>query len=314
MRTIVMKAPGDADNLVLTETPVPAISGYEVLIKTQAAGINPIDIKTRKGKGLYESLRHEKPLILGWDVSGTVVETGNKVTLFRTGDEVFGMVNFPGHGKAYAGYVAAREDHLALKPARISHPEAAAASLAALTAWQVVRHTAEINAGSRVLIHSAAGGVGHFAVQMAKHLGAWVAGTASSVNREFILSLGADKHIDHRSEKFEEVLSNMDFVLDTIGDEYTFRSFRVMKPGASIICIPSGTSPGIGERAAELGLKGAHFRVRSDGSHMTEIAGLLASGALKSIVSAIFPFSSVREAHKLIETGRTRGKIVIIPD
>ncbi len=146
---------------------------------------------------------------------------------------------------------------------------------------------------------------------MAKHLGAWVAGTASDSNRTFILNLGADRHIDYERENFEDELSDLDFVLDSIGGEYTTRSFNVLKPGGTIICIPSGTSPDIIEKAQTRGLNGDHFRVRSDGNDMKEIAGLLEKGIIKSYVSGIFTFDDIRAAHQQIETGRTRGKIVV---
>lgn len=314
MRSVILNEPGPVNCLTEVEVPVPSLSDDEVLILTKAIGINPIDVKTRKGKGLYESLRATGPVVPGWDVSGIVAETGSKVTTFRKGDEVFGMVNFPGHGKTYAEYVAAPAGHLTLKPASVSHAEAAAASLAALTAWQVIKYAGVVRPGSRVLIHAAAGGVGHYAVQMAHQLGAWVAGTASAENSDFVLSLGAGMHIDYKKVNFEEVLGDIDFVLDTIGDEYTSRSFRVMKPGATIVCIPSGTSPDIEEKAAVAGLRGSHFRVHSDGNDMKEIAAMLAAGTLRSVVSRIFPFSAIRDAHLQIETGKTRAKIVVIPD
>jgi NADPH:quinone reductase-like Zn-dependent oxidoreductase len=311
MRAIILKGPGDVMNLETVHIPMPVISEHDVIVRTRAIGINPVDIKTRKGKGLYTALKDFDPLIPGWDISGTVIATGSGTTLFRDGDEVFGMVNFPGHGKAYAEYVAAPESHLALKPEAITHEEAAAASLAALTAWQVMKYGYAVKPGDKVLIHSAAGGVGHYAVQMAKYLGAWVAGTASSLNRDFVLGLGADMHIDYENEKFEEHLKDLDFVLDTIGGEYSERSFRALRPGGTIICIPSGMSDDIVQRAKDKGLIGAHFRVSSNGNDMKEIAGLLEKGIVRSIVSKTFSFDQIRDAHLQIETGRTRGKVVL---
>jgi NADPH:quinone reductase-like Zn-dependent oxidoreductase len=146
---------------------------------------------------------------------------------------------------------------------------------------------------------------------MAKHLGAWVAGTASAKNKEFVLNLGADMHIDYEKEKFEDLLHDIDFVLDTIGNEYSLRSFKVLRPGGTIICIPSGTSENITELAAERGLHGYHFRVQSEGSHMKEIADLLEKGIVKSHISGIFKFADMQAAHLQIETGRTQGKIVV---
>ena len=311
MKAIVLSGFGGPENLVITNLPTPDIADNEVLIKVKAIGINPIDIKTRKGKGMAVALKEMHPIILGWDISGTVIKTGSKVNLFKTGDEVFGMINFPGHGKAYAEYVAAPETHLAHKPQNISHVEAAAASLAAMTAWQILNERVKIKKGDRVLIHSAAGGVGHYAVQMARHLGAWVAGTASDKNKDFVLSLGTSLYIDYEKEKFENVLSNMDFVLDSMGGEYTSRSFKVLKPGGTIICLPSGQSENITEEAKELGLTGDHFRVWSDSRNINEIAQMLEKGILKSFVSKTYTLDDIAEAHLQIESGKTKGKIVI---
>lgn len=313
MKAVMLKGFGGVENLVKTDLPVPEISDNEVLVKIKAISVNPIDIKTRKGAGLAGILKEADPIILGWDISGIITARGDNVVAFREGDEVFGMINFPGHGKAYAEYVAAPETHLALKPATISHEEAAGASLAALTAWQVLTEKAGIRKGDNILIHAAAGGVGHFAVQMARHLGALVACTSSARNKDFVLNLGAGQHIDYEKEKFENVLHDLDFVLDTIGNEYTDRSFDILKPGGTIICIPSGTSGDIEERAGAKGLHGSHFRVRSDGKGMREIADLLEKGIVKSFISGQYTLDGIREAHLHIETGKTRGKIVVTP-
>jgi NADPH:quinone reductase-like Zn-dependent oxidoreductase len=311
MKAIILKGTGGVENLIMADIPLPVISDNEVIVKVKAIGINPIDIKTRKGKGLWGILKEFDPVILGWDISGIITETGKKVTAFKKGDEVFGMINFPGHGKGYAEYVSAPETHLALKPSNISHEEAAGASLAALTAWQVLKYKAGIKTGNKVLIHSAAGGVGHYAVQMAKHLGAWVAGTASAKNKDFVMNLGADQHIDYEKQKFEDLLHDLDFVLDTIGGEYSYRSFKVLKPGGTIICIPSGTSEDITEKASERGLTGSHFRVQANGDNMKEISSLLENGLVKSYISRTLTFDEIQDAHLQIETGRTLGKIVI---
>ena len=312
MKAVVLKGFGSAWNLAVSDQPVPDISDNEVLVRVKAIGINPVDIKTRTGKGLAGALKDFDPVILGWDISGTIIKTGSEVTLFGNGDEVFGMINFPGHGRAYAEYVAARETHIAKKPSNVSHEDAAAASLAALTAWQVLRYKSGIKSGYRVLIHSAAGGVGHYAVQMAKHLGAWVAGTASAGNKDFVLNLGAEQVIDYEKQNFENQLHDIDFVLDTIGGEYSDRSLNVLKPGGTIICIPSGSSDNISEKAAERGLTGSRFLVESNGHHMKEIADLLAKGIIKSFVSKTFNLEDIKAAHQQIETHKTRGKIVVI--
>ena len=312
MKAFILKAFGDVSNLVEADLLIPEISDDEVLLKTKAISINPVDIKTRKGKGLAGKLKDYDPIILGWDISGIVIKTGREVTQFKTGDEVFGMINFPGHGKAYAEYVSASQTHLALKPPKISHSEASAGSLAALTAWQLLKD--KVISGSKVLIHSAAGGVGHYAVQMAKYLGAEVTGTSSIKNKELVLSLGASGHIDYENQRFEEILHDFDFVLDSIGGDYTERSFKVLKPGGTIICLPSGASENITEEARIRGLRGDHFLVQSNGEDMKEISDLLDQGIIKSFISKTFSFDEIRDAHLQIETGKTRGKIAVVLD
>jgi NADPH:quinone reductase-like Zn-dependent oxidoreductase len=312
MKAIILKGFGGIENLVEEDIAIPVITEKEVLVKVSAIGINPVDIKTREGKSQAKRLQEDYPMILGWDISGTVVKIGNSVSSFKTGDQVFGMINFPGHGRAYAEYVAAPASHLALKPSGISHPDAAASSLAALTAWQVIHKNFHLKPKARILIHSAAGGVGHFAVQFARISGAYIAGTASAKNRDFILSLGASVHIDYENEKFEDLLEGFDFVLDTIGWNYIDRSLKVLRPGGSIISIPTSAAGGIEEKAREYGMKGSTFLVRSDGSDEKEIAGLLKSGMVKPYISAIYSFNEIKSAHLQIETGRTKGKIVVL--
>lgn len=311
MKTIILEGFGGVENLVVSEQPVPVIKENEVLVQVKAIGINPVDIKARKGKSLAEVLQKQTPIILGWDIAGIVISTGDAVTSFRNGDEVFGLINFPGHGRAYAEFVAAPEAHLALKPSGVTFEEAAGASLAALTAWQILKEKVKLKPDDKVLIHGAAGGVGHFAVQMAKFLGADVAGTASAANREFVLSLGASMHIDYEDIPFETVVHGIDFVLDTVAGDYIDRSLKVLRKGGTIICIPTIAATGIEDKAAEAGMTGSKFLVQSDGQNMREIAGLLGTGIIRSHVSAIFPFDQVQAAHLQIETGKTRGKIVL---
>ncbi|RFS15312.1 NADP-dependent oxidoreductase [Emticicia sp. C21] len=313
MKAIVLKAFGSVDNFVVEEIPQPTIQDNEVLVAIKAISINPVDIKTRSGKALATRLKDENPIILGWDVSGVVAQVGNDVKDFKIGDEVFGMVNFPGHGKAYAEYVAASAAHLALKPANISHEEAAAATLAALTAWQAFNTHIKINPGDRVLIHAAAGGVGHFAVQIAKHFGTYVIGTASAANKDLVLSLGADEYFDYKSKPFEEAISDIDIVLDTIGGSNIERSFEVVKKGGTVITLPSATSEGIVEKAKAKGINGFFFMVQSNGEDMKQLADLLGKGIIKPHVSAVYSFDEIGKAHQQIETGSTRGKIIIKP-
>jgi len=233
------------------------------------------------------------------------------VSAFRVGDAVFGMINFPGHGKAYAEYVAAPAAHLALKPSTISHEEAAAATLAALTAWQVWVQQANLQKGQHVLIHAAAGGVGHFAVQMAKYLGASVTGTASAVNKDFLLALGVDQFIDYTTEDVEKVVKDVDVVLDPLGGETTVKSLQTLKPGGTLVSIVGGAKEPVQQRAKEKGVTAKNYLVHSSGEDMAQIAKLLEDGIVRPTVSHRYTFAQVAEAHRRIESGKTRGKIVV---
>ena len=311
MKAIILPSFGDVSNLQIEEIGIPEINENEVLIKVKAISINPVDVKTRIGKGAANWLKNEHPVILGWDISGVVIRTGKGVKEFKAGDEVFGMVNFIGHGRAYAEYVAAPADQLALKPASITHEEAAAATLAALTAYQGLVGKAKVQAGQRVLIHAAAGGVGHYAVQIARHLGAYVIGTSSAANKDFVLGLGAHEHIDYKAKAFEEGLASVDFVLDAIGGDNTDRSLKVVKPGGTLISIPSGLNEALTEKARAKNVNGYFFLVESNGRDMQALAALLEKDILKSHVSSVFDFTQMREAHTSMESGHTKGKIIV---
>ncbi|MFC4209793.1 NADP-dependent oxidoreductase [Pedobacter lithocola] len=311
MKAIIIEQPGDVNQLIYTELEKPIAGVGEVLIKVKAISINPVDVKTRAGKGIYGRIKTESPLIIGWDIAGVVEQTGSSVTKFKIGDEVFGMIDFPGHGKAYAEYVVANENQLAIKPGSVSFEEAAASTLVALTAWQALVENANVQAGQKVLVHAAAGGVGHFAVQLAKYLGAEVTGTSSAKNRDFVLSLGADAHIDYHNYDWESHPEEFDFVLDTIGGDNIDSSILVAKKGASIISIPTGLSETVTEKAKAKGVKGYFMLVESSGEDMQQIASLLEKEELKVSIQQIFPFAEMKKAHLQLETGRTVGKIVI---
>jgi len=312
MKAVILREAGPAENLIVTELPKPVIKPTEVLIKIKAFSINPVDIKTRKGKSLYNELKKESDdIILGWDVSGIVEEAGNDVKDLKPGDEVFGMVNFPGNGKAYAEYVAAPAEHLAVKPANISHEEAAAATLAALTAWQALVTHGKVQKGEKVLIHAAAGGVGHYAVQIAKHLGAYVAGTSSAANKDFVLSLGADAHIDYKTQQPKDVVSDIDLVIDALGSDDVAPSLAVLKNNGRLITLPSITAETVIAKAKEKGVHAFFFMVHSNGDDMKQLASLLEKGIIKSHVSQAFTLDKIIEAHKQVETGKTRGKVVV---
>jgi NADPH:quinone reductase-like Zn-dependent oxidoreductase len=311
MKAILLKDFGGTEQLELTEIPKPVIKDHEVLVRTKYISINPIDVKTRSGKGQAERIKDKMPAILGWDVAGVVVEKGSQADGISEGDEVFGQVNFPGPGGCYAEFVAASAQHLAIKPANTGFDEAAAASLAALTAWQAIHRYGKVKAGNKVLIHAASGGVGHFAVQFCKYLGANVTGTSSAGNKEFVLSLGADAHIDYSSGPFEEKISGVDFVLDTIGGDNIDRSLKVMKPGSIIVSLPSGLSESVAEKAKMAGMHGYKMLVEPSKDDIQFIADLLAKKILKPHVSRVFSFEEMAAAHKQLESGKTVGKVVV---
>ncbi|MBE9463958.1 NADP-dependent oxidoreductase [Dyadobacter subterraneus] len=310
MKTIVLVEPGSTANLKIKEVSVPEIKIDEVLIKVKSISINPVDAKTRQGGGVYKygNVSKQTELVLGWDISGVVTES--KSGLFNVGDEVFGMVNFPGVGNAYAEYIAAPAEHLALKPAEISHDEAAAATLAPLTALQVFTD-AGIKKGDRVLIHAASGGVGHYAVQLAKYLGAYVIGTSSATNKDFVLSLGVDEHIDYQTQTLADSTKDIDFVLDCLGPDNIINSLPVIKNGGKIISIVTQFNDALTEKLKPGNIDGKFMLVKSNGKDMHFLAKLLAEGKLKSHVSKTFSFDQMAEAHEQIESARTVGKIVV---
>ncbi len=240
MKAIILKNTGGPENLILADVPVPEIQDDEVLVKVKSIGINPVDASLRQNNERLHSMLQPvdgQAYILGWDISGIIEKTGSEVKSFKIGDEVFGMINFAGNGKAYAEYVAAPAAHLALKPANISFEEAAAATLAALTAWQALVTHGKIKGGKKVLIHGASGGVGHYAVQIAKYFGAYIIGSASGPNRNFVKELGADEFIDYTSETFEEKVKDADLVIDSLGGEHLCRSLKATKSGGRLICL-----------------------------------------------------------------------------
>jgi len=317
MKAIILKQNGGIENLILSEIEKPKIKPDEVLVHVKAISINPVDAFARQNKQTVQAILKPKDekeiIILGWDISGTVEEVGKDVKNFKKGDDVFGMVNFVGQGKAYAEFVAAPENQLALKPKNISHEEAAAATLAALTAWQALVNICKVKKGDKVLIHAAGGGVGHYAVQIAKSFGAYVIGTASTNNRNFVLQLGADEFIDYTSEKFEEKINDADIVFDSIpGSEHLLRSLEAVKKEGKVISLKSSAE---GEIAAKIKEKNIFFQrimVRSNGDDMKLIAKMLEEGKIHSHISQKFSFKDLPKAHQQIETGKTRGKIVLV--
>lgn len=312
MKAIVLKKFGGVENLEEQEIAIPALSENEVLVKVKAFSINPVDVKTRKGEALAETLKNCEPIILGWDISGVIVETGKNVDTFKINDEVFGMVNFAGHGKAYAEYVAVPAEHLALKPKNISHAEASASTLAALTAWQAFTFFGQLKQNDKVLIHGASGGVGHFAIQIAKYLGAYVIGTSSVQNKNFVLELGADEHIDYKNERFEKRLNNIDFVLETIGYDNFRKSVSVLRERGTIVNLPSGLTEEDEKQAEQKNLNACFFMsVFSSGNDMKIIADLLQKKIVTPHIYKVYNLNQIQEAHLQVESGKTKGKVVV---
>lgn len=316
MKAIVLKKNGGIENFQYTTTDKPAIQAGEVLVKVKAIAINPVDAFVRQQEtGLNIFLQPEPgqdTFILGWDISGDVEEVSPGVTSFKKGDAVFGMVNFRGQGKAYAEYVAAPAAHLALKPDNITYEEAAAATLAALTAWQALVTYAKIKQGDKVLIHAAAGGVGHYAVQIAKHFGAYVIGTASAAHKDFVLGLGADEFIDYKNEKFEEKVQNADIVIDPIyGEEHVLRSLQAVKRGGRVITLLTSFEGKLAEKAKGKDVYTHLLSVVSNGADEAQLAELLKAGKVKSHISGTYGFEDLPKAHQQQESGPKGGKIVV---
>ncbi|MFF1415561.1 NADP-dependent oxidoreductase [Streptomyces sp. NPDC058289] len=304
MRAIVVSQWGGPEVLTETEVDRPEPGLGEILVRVHAAGVNPVDWKTRAGGALI----HWGPLAaVGWDVSGTVEAVGHGVTMFRPGDEVFGMPRFPHQATAYAEYVTAPARHFARKPAAIDHVQAGALPLASLTAWQALTDTAGLEAGQRVLVHAAAGGVGHFAVQIAKALGAYVIGTASAAKHDLVRSLGADEMIDYRTTAFEDVVSDVDVVIDGIGGDYGTRSLKVLRPGGHLITL---TGPDQVPAEAE-GFHTGWTLVEPDYAGLRAVAALVEEGKLRPVVDTVLPLAEAAKAHEIGEQGRTTGKIVL---
>lgn len=308
MRAVVTEAWGGPEVMAEREVERPEPGEGEVLVRVAAAGVNPVDWKTRRSGGLLARKGVEPPVILGWDVSGTVEAVGPGVTRFAVGDEVFGMPRFPGVAGAYAEYVAAPEADLARKPATVGHPEAAALPLVGLTVLQAFRK-AELQPGQTVLVHGAAGGVGSVAVQVAKALGARVAGTASAANQDLLRELGVDEPVDYAAERFEDRVSGVDVVLDTQGGEVRERSWGVLRPGGILVSIVG--PPKEGEAEAH-GVRGAGIMVRTSGEQLEELARMVDDGALTPVVGATHPLADAAEAHRSLETGHARGKLVLL--
>jgi NADPH:quinone reductase-like Zn-dependent oxidoreductase len=306
MKAVRIYGYGEPDVLVIEDVPIPAPGDDEVLVRVHATSINPFDWKVRRGY-LAGWINHALPLTLGWDVSGVVEATGAQVADLHAGDDVYGMADVSRNG-AYAEYIVVRASHLARKPRSLDHLHAAAVPQAALTAWQALFHVAGLSAGQRVLIHAAAGGVGHFGVQFAKQRGAYVIGTASGRNVDFVRELGADEVVDYAAVPFEDVVHDVDVVLDTIGGDTQERSWKTLKPNGILVSI---IQPPSAELAAQYGVRQGFISASQSADVLNEIAALIDSGKVKPFVSAVKSLQEVKDAHAMSEGLHTRGKIVL---
>lgn len=309
MKAIVQHEFGGPEVLRMEEAPAPEPIPTEVQVRVHAAGVNPVDLKTRAGQGMAGVLG-EPPFTVGWDVAGTVSAVGRGVTRFGVGDEVMGMPWFPREAAAYAEYVTAPSRHFVGKPHTLSFEEAAALPLAGLTAWQIVVDTIKLQEGDDVLVHGAAGGVGHLAVQIARARGATVFATARSEQAEWLRGLGAAEVIDYRRERFEERVVDLDAVIDFPG-AYGERSLDVLRPGGILVSVPSGVPEGLHAAAKERRRRSTGFLVEPDPVGLEGLVGLVERGKLDVHVDAVVDLERAADAHRRAEDHHGGGKIVL---
>ena len=309
MRAIQIQEFGGPEVLRVQEVSIPVPGPGELLVRVRAAAVNPVDTSIRAGRagGLSGA---SLPYVPGFDVSGTVTAIGSGVDVFEVDDEVFAMVNLR-RGGTYAEYVIILENEAALKPARVSHAEAAAIPLVALTAWQALFEVAKLQPGQTILIHAGAGGVGSIAVQLAKWRGARIIATASDYNHDFLRGLGVDVPVDYRTQNFENFASDVDVVLDPIGGDTQVRSLQILKEGGILVSIVGLTSEG---RNPSRNVRATSILVQPNSGQLSEIGGLIQNGIINPIVSYRFPLEQAPLAHEQSQTRRTRGKIVIEVD
>ncbi|MBD2013033.1 NADP-dependent oxidoreductase [Microcoleus sp. FACHB-53] len=306
MKAVRIHTHGGPETLVYEDAPRPTPLTNEVLIRVRAASVNPIDWKIRDGYG-QDIFNHQMPLILGWDVAGTIEAVGPEVDKFKLGDPVYGYTSLLRDG-AYAEFIVAKQEEIALKPASLDFIQAAAIPIAALTTWQALFDTAALQVNQKVLIHAASGGVGSIAVQLAKAKGAYVIGTASARNADFVRELGVDEFIDYQSTPFETVVHDVDVVFDTIGGDTQERSFGVLRTGGFLVSIVGAPSQ---ELTAQHDVRSAMLPAQPNATQLSEITQLIDAGKVKPFVETVLPLSQARQAHEMSQSGRTRGKIVL---
>ncbi|HVW46971.1 MAG TPA: NADP-dependent oxidoreductase [Solirubrobacterales bacterium] len=309
MKAIVQHEFGGPEVLRLEEVRAPEPIPTEVQVRVRAAGVNPVDFKSREGKGASSSMGGF-PLTVGWDVGGEVTEVGRGVTRFAVGDEVFGMPWFPREAGAYAEFVTAPSRHFERKPHALSIEEAGALPLAGLTAWQIIVDTIRVQEGDDVLIHGGAGGVGHLAVQIAAARGANVFATARREQADFLAGLGAARTLDYRDDDFDAQLAELDSVIDFTG-RYGERSLATLRPGGTLVSVPSGVGPDLGEVAKEQHKRATGFLVEPDPVGLAGLCDLIERGKLEIEVDAVFDLERAADAHRYAEGSHGAGKIVL---
>jgi NADPH:quinone reductase-like Zn-dependent oxidoreductase len=308
MKAITQQAFGGPEVLEETDRDRPTPLPTDVLVRVRAIGLNPVEPLIRAG---VAPLLGQPPFVLGWDLSGVVEEAQPRTWRFDAGDEVFGMPQFPRPAETYAEYVAAPAVQLVRKPPALSHAEAAALPLAGLTAWQALVDLAKLQGGERVLIHAAGGGVGHLAVQIAKHLGAEVTATCSATKADWVRDLGADRVIDYGSEDFATAVDELDVVLDLVGGGYAERSLPILRQDGLLITAVERPNAALADATKAAGRRFAAVAVDPDGAALQTLADLAAEGTIRVHVDESFALGQAAEAHIRLEAGNTRGKMVL---
>lgn len=333
MQAALIDRYGDNSRVRLGDVPMPVVGHDDLLVKVHAASVNPVDTKIRDGK-LKVLIKYRMPLVLGNDLAGTVTAVGGGVTRFKVGDTIFARLDKHRIG-AFAEYAVVREAVAAPKPANLTFEEAASLPLVGLTAWQALIDLGRLQTGQKVLIHAGSGGVGTFAIQLARHLGAEVYTTVGQRNVELVKQLGAAVAIDYRSERFEDVAQDFDVVLETLGGELLLRSLRCVKPGGVVVSIGNtptaafarewGLNPplvfviGLMSRKAmavarNRGVRYEYLFMRADGGQLRQIASLVEDGTIRPVIDRVLPLSAVRDALAYSESGRATGKVVLRVD
>ena len=330
MKAFIVDRYGNADRMRSSEVPDPQMREDDVLIEIYAAGVNPLDSKIRNGE-FKLLLPYRLPFILGNELAGVVVRVGSRVRQFKPGDDVYARTDKNRIG-TFAQFIAVSEQDVAIKPKSLTMEEAASIPLVGLTAWQALVEMAKLKKGQKVLIHAGAGGVGTFAIQLAKHLGATVATTTSSANIDLVKRLGADIVIDYKKDAFENVLHDCDVVLNSLDEATLKKSVQVLKPGGKLISISGPPDPAFAKQLGlswvlELVMRLLSFRIRrharrhqidysflfmrANGDQLRQIGSLIDAGIIRPVVDRVFPFESTKEAMAYVETGRAKGKVVV---